>query len=203
MKGFLRRDFALVSGNLRFYLFFIAIFGALALFTDMNSGFVMFYAVIFAMSSIIGLFSYDEFNHWTAYAAAVPGGRKNMVKARYTLLLLVTVGVAAVQMLVGALAKEMGNFQAAALYSGMLLIYAALSMPLSYYFGGTKARVVTVVLVAFIAGAAAIMGTILNISTGFGDYSLPSGFLLLPAVGAGALLISYRVSLHIMAKKEL
>ena len=203
MTGFLKRDFYLISNNIRFYILIIAAFAALSVFTDFNSGFYVFYILIFGMSSILGLFSYDDFNHWTAYAAAVPGGRKNMVKARYTLLLLVTVGVAAVQMLVGALAKEMGNFQAAALYSGMLLIYAALSMPLSYYFGGTKARVVTVVLVAFIAGAAAIMGTILNISTGFGDYSLPSGFLLLPAVGAGALLISYRVSLHIMAKKEL
>lgn len=203
MKGFLKRDFALVSGNLRFYLFFIVIFGALVAFTDMNSGFLTLYMVIFAMSSVTGLFSYDEFNHWTAYAAAVPNGRRDMVKARYVMLLLLVAGQMGLQLLLGTLAGENGVAQATALYSGMLLFYAAVSIPMSYYFGGTKARMVTVVVVALIAGAMAIMGTILNISTAHGGLFLPLGFLFLPLAGLGALALSYRVSLGIMAKKEL
>lgn len=203
MKGFLKRDFALISGSLRFYLLFIALFGALVVFTDMSSGFMMLYVAIFAMSSVTGLFSYDEFNRWTAYAAAVPSGRKDMVKSRYVLLLLVTAGVTVIQLLVGVLAKEAGSLGTAALYSGMILVYSAISMPLSYYFGGTKARVVTVVLIAFIGGAAAICGTFLNISTNFGRVSLPPEFLFLPLVGLGLLAVSYRISLGIMAKKEL
>lgn len=203
MNGFLKRDFALISVSIRIYLLFIAVFGTLVIFTDMSSGFLMLYVAIFAMSSVTGLFNYDEFNHWTAYAAVVPNGRKDMVKARYVLLLLVTAGVTAIQFLVGVLAKEAGSLGTAALYSGMILIYSAISMPISYYFGGTKARVVTVLLVAFIGGAAAIFGTFLNISTGFGKVSLPPEFFFLPLVGLGLLAVSYRVSLGIMAKKEL
>lgn len=203
MKGFLKRDFYLISGNIRWYLFFIVLLGVLAIFTDMNSGFVMLYATIFAMSSVTGLFNYDEFNHWTAYAAVVPNGRKDMVTARYVLLLLVTAGVVLIQMLMGVLARETGSLEAAALYGGIILLYSAISMPVSYYFGGTKARVVTVVLIACIAGAAGLGGAILNISTGFGKVSLPPGFLLLPLPGLAALAVSYRVSLGVMAKKEL
>lgn len=203
MNGFLKRDFYLISASIRIYLLFIALFGALAVFTDMSSGFMMLYVAIFAMSSMTGLFSYDEFNHWTAYAAVVPDGRRDMVKARYVLLLLVTAGVTVIQLLVGVLAREAGAVGVAALYSGMLLIYAAISMPVSYYFGGTKARMVTVVLVAFIAGAMAIFGTFLNISTSFGRVSLPPEFLFLPILGLGLLAASYRISLGVMAKKEL
>lgn len=203
MNGFLKRDFYLISASIRIYLLFIAAFGILVVFTDMSSGFMMLYVAIFAMSSMTGLFNYDEFNHWTAYAATVPNGRRDMVKARYVLLLLVTAGVTVIQLLVGTLAREAGSLGSAALYSGMILIYAAISMPVGYYFGGTRARMVTVVLVAFIAGAAAIFGTFLNISTSFGKVSLPPEFLFLPILGLGLVAVSYRVSLGVMAKKEL
>ena len=203
MNGFLKRDFYLISASIRIYLLFIVAFGILVVFTDMSSGFVMLYVAIFAMSSVTGLFNYDEFNHWTAYAATVPNGRRDMVKARYVLLLLVTAGVTVIQLLVGTLAREAGSLGTAALYSGMILIYAAISMPVGYYFGGTRARMVTVVLVAFIAGAAAIFGTFLNISTHFGKVSLPPEFLFLPILGLGLVAVSYRVSLGVMAKKEL
>lgn len=203
MNGFLKRDFYLISASIRIYLLFIAAFGILVVFTDMSSGFMMLYVAIFAMSSMTGLFNYDEFNHWTAYAATVPNGRRDMVKARYVLLLLVTAGVTVIQLLVGTLAREAGSLGTAALYSGMILIYAAISMPVGYYFGGTRARMVTVVLVAFIAGAAAIFGTFLNISTHFGKVSLPPEFLFLPILGLGLVAVSYRVSLGVMAKKEL
>lgn len=203
MNGFLKRDFYLISASIRIYLLFIVAFGILVVFTDMSSGFVMLYVAIFAMSSMTGLFNYDEFNHWTAYAATVPNGRRDMVKARYVLLLLVTAGVTVIQFLVGTLAREAGSLGSAALYSGMILIYAAISMPVGYYFGGTRARMVTVVLVAFIAGAAAIFGTFLNVSTHFGKVSLPPEFLFLPILGLGLVAVSYRVSLGVMAKKEL
>lgn len=203
MNGFLKRDLSLISGNIRWYLFFIVLFGVLAIFTDMNSGFVMLYATIFAMSSVTGLFNYDEFNHWTAYAAVVPNGRKDMVTARYVLLLLVTAGVVLIQMLMGVLARETGSLEAAALYGGIILLYSAISMPVSYYFGGTKARVVTVVLIALLAAGVGIGSSLLNITSIHGGLRLPPATLLLPVLGLAALAVSYRVSLGVMAKKEL
>lgn len=203
MKGLLKRDLYLISGNLRFYICFIAVIGILTAFTDMNSSFLGLYVVIFAMSTVTGLFSYDEFNHWTAYAAVVPGGRKKMVDARYLLLLLTVAVVLAIQVLVGLLGREKGVLTMAALYGGMLLIYAAVTMPINYHFGGTRARMAMIVVVAVLAAVMAMCGTFLGISHGIGRVFLPTEILALPAIGAVALLVSYRVSLGIMSKKEL
>ncbi len=203
MKGFLKRDLCLISGNFRFYICFIAAIGILTAFTEMNLGFLSFYVVIFAMSTVTGLFSYDEFNHWTAYAAAVPGGRKKMVDARYLLLLLTVAVVLVLQLLVGLLGREKGMWTMAALYGGIFLIYAAVTMPINYHFGGTKARMAMVVVVAVLAAVLAMAGTSMSLMSSFGRVSLPTEILALPAIGAGALLVSYRVSLGIMSKKEL
>lgn len=203
MKGFLKRDFYLISGNLRFYIIFLACFALLAVFTDFSTSFFTLYVVIFGMSSVLGLFSYDDFNHWTAYAAAVSSGRRAMVDARYLIVLLVAVGTAVVQIFLGLLGREEGVMPMTAIYSGVFLLYASLALPVSYRFGGTKGRTVMVVLIAFLAGAVGVGGSILSIRNVHGTLRLPPVTLLLPLAGIAALALSWRFSLGIMAKKEL
>lgn len=203
MKGFLKRDYYLLSGNLRFYVLFMAAFALLAVFTDFSISFFSLYVVIFGMSSILGLFSYDEFNHWTAYGAAVPAGRMAMVDARYLLTALIAVGMAAVQILLGLLGGEGNTTPTAAVYGGVFLLYAAIALPVSYYFGGTKGRTVMIVIIALLAGAVGVGGSILSISNVHGNLRLPPLTLLLPLLGLAALALSRRVSLGIMERKEL
>ena len=67
MKGFLKRDFYLILPNLRFYLIFMLFLMALSVFQVANlASFLGFYLAIFAASSVLSLFSYDEMNHWQA-----------------------------------------------------------------------------------------------------------------------------------------
>ena len=202
MTGFLKRDYYLISGNLKFYAFFMALFAILVAFTDAKSSFLSVYVVIFAMSSVMGLFSYDDVNRWTAYGAAAPQGRKAMVNARYLLTVLIGIGVGAIQLLLGLLGKEEGTALLAAVHSGVLLLYSALTLPVSYHFGGTKARTVMIVIVAVVAAVIGMGGAVMNISS-VGGLRLPSAMLLLPLLGLAALTLSHRVSLHIMVKKEL
>lgn len=202
MTGFLKRDYYLISSNIRFYLLFMAVFAVLTVFTDFSASFLAFYVVIFGMSSILGLFSYDDFNHWTAYAAAVEGGRRDMVSARYLLAGLVTVGMIVFQLLLGVLGQEELAVPMAAVYGGVFLLYAALALPVSYRFGGTKSRTVIVVIIALLAGGISVVGSILNISS-INGLKLPPVALLLPLLGLAALAVSYQVSCRIMAKKEL
>lgn len=203
MTGFLKRDFYLISGNLRFYLLFMACFAILAVFSDFSTSFFALYVVIFAMSSLLGLFSYDDYNHWTAYGAAAPAGRTAMVDARYLLAVLVAAGMAAMQILLGLLGREEDVIPMAAIYSGVFFLYAALALPVSYRFGGTKSRTVMIVLVAILAGAVGVGGSILNISSVTRGLRLPQVTLLLPLLGLAALALSWRVSLAIMGRKEL
>ena len=202
MTGFLKRDYYLISGNLKFYALFMAAFAILVVFTDAKSAFLSFYVVLFAMSSVMGLFSYDDFNRWTAYGASAPQGRKAMVNARYLLTVLLGAGVGAIQLLLGLLGKEEGTALLAAMYSGVFLLYASVTLPVSYHFGGTKARTVMIVIVAVMAGLIGIGGTVMNLSS-VGGLRLPFITLLFPLLGLAALALSYRISLLIMTKKEL
>lgn len=203
MKGFLKRDFYLISTNIRFYVLFMAAFALLTVFTSMNAGFLAVYVVIFGMSSILSLFSYDDFNHWTAYAAAVEKGRRDMVNARYLLTVFITAGMVAFQLFLSWLGKEQDTLFTAAVYSGVFLLYAAIALPISYRFGGTKGRTVMVIVIATLAGGIGVGGSILSIAGEPGRVSLPPVTLLLPLLGAGALALSWRVSMGIMGKKEL
>ena len=203
MTGFLKRDFYLIETNLRFYLLFIGVFAILTVFTDFSAAFLSIYVVIFAMSSVMGLFSYDDMSHWTAYGAAAPAGRMVLVDARYLLTLLLSVGISVFQLLISLLGKEEGALSVTALYGGLFLIYAAVVLPVSYHFGGTKARTVMVLIVAVTAAVVGMGATALQLSTGFGRVSLPSALLLLPLAGLAALALSWRISLGIMGRKEL
>ena len=203
MTGFLKRDFYLIETNLRFYLLFIGVFALLTVFTDFSVAFLSIYVVIFAMSSVMGLFSYDDMSRWTAYGAAAPAGRMAMVDARYLLTLLLSVGISVFQLLISLLGKEEGALPVTALYGGLFLVYAAVVLPVNYHFGGTKARTVMVLIVAVTAAVVGMGATALQLSTGFGRASLPSALLLLPLVGIAALALSWRVSLGIMGRKEL
>lgn len=202
MLGFLKRDLFLQAANGRFYLCFILAFAGLAAFSDFSAAFASLYLVIFSGTSIMSLFSYDEANHWEAYAAAAPGGRRAMVDARYVLAAGIGGVVFLFQLLLGILDKS-GQLETALLYAGTFLLYASLILPISYRFGGTKSRMVMIVVVGLFSAAIALAATSLHIFTE--DPLALLGllpYLALP-LGAAALLVSHRVSRRIMAKKEL
>ena len=203
MTGFLKRDCYLIRGNLKAYAAFMVLFAGVAIFTDVNTTMLSVYIVVFGMSSIMGLFNYDEFNHWMAYGAAVPSGRRAMVDARYLLCVLLAVGIAAVQAVIGLLAREGDVLLLSSAYSGAFLLYAAITLPVCYRFGGTKARTVMIVVIAGIAAVFGMLGATMSISAGHTSLRLPPILLMIPLVGIAALAVSWRISTGIMEGKEL
>lgn len=213
MTGFLKRDAALLRTNLKFYLVFVLGFAVLSVFTDFSASFISLYLVVFAASSIMGLFSYDDMNHWQGYAAAAPNGRSAMVNARYLLSLLIALGVFLIQLILGLFDRantpgyalfygDLYFLHAALLYAGVFLLYTAILLPVSYRFGGTRSRMVMIGVIAALAALIAVLGTLLrfdSVALALPDF-LPA---LVPAAGAAALALSWRLSLHIMANKEL
>lgn len=203
MTGFLKRDLSLQAVNAKFYLCFVLAFLIISVFSDYAASFATLYLVIFSATSIMSLFSYDEANHWEAYAAAVPNGRKSMVDARY----LLAVGIGAVvflfQLLVGVLTRS-GQMSSALLYAGVLLLYAAVILPVSYRFGGTRGRVAMIVVVAAFSALVAMGATSLQIfSIGDPLALLPALPVLAPLAGLAVLTLSWRLSRRIMERKEL
>lgn len=204
MIGFLKRDWYLLSTNLRFCFVFLLAFAGLAAFTDFNASFASLYLILFSATSIMGLFNYDDFNHWEAYAAATPNGRRTMVDARYLLAAAVGVVVAAFQLLLGFLDGTPHTL--ALIYGGVFFLYAAIILPVSYRFGGTKSRVVMIGVIAGLSVLVALGGTLLSLEDLPLSHLVQSLALLplfVPVLGAAALALSWRVSRAIMAKKEL
>jgi len=202
MKGFFKRDVYFLMINGKFYFCFMAAMAILAVFTDFSSSFLYLYATIFCASSVVTLFNYDEANHWTAYAASVPNGRRAQVDARYLVGLLVSAVAAALMLLVSLFSKEEGGWVMALLYGGMGLVYLAVACPLQYHFGA-RSRMVMIILIAALAGLfGALGGAGIIAGTASGGRSLLAVALPLAALSLAALFISHRISLHIVGRKE-
>lgn len=207
MKGFLKRDLAMVAINARFYLILILIFGVSSVYAKNIGYMASLYAMIFAMSAVISLFNYDDANHWLSYGAAMPNGRWDMVTARYCVALLGTIVVGVVSLVISLLSRN-ADPGVTLLYMGVSLFYADLMIPLCYRFGGTKGRLLVVTSIGLVAGLIGAGGAVLGMSTG-AIIGKNTGLALVPAAGVsiavGGLgcLLSWRISQGIMAKKDL
>lgn len=203
MIGFLKRDLFLQVTNLGFYLAFLAAMGIMTVFSDMDASFLFLYAMIFCASALASLFSYDEVNHWQAYAAAAPNGRRDQVRGRYVLALTLSVVVSAVLLAATLLGGQPENWSLALLYAGMLLVYVDVMFPLSYRFG-SKSRLAMIILLAATAGIMGIGGSMLVLSGGpdKGLSPLNGASILLAGCGLVGMAVSYRISVAIMKRKE-
>lgn len=202
MKGFLRRDWSLLRINLWFYAIFIVGASLFAIFAKVYAGFINTYLILFATISVMNLFSYDEANHWQAYAAAVPDGRKAMVDARYVLAVCIGVVVMVLQFVVGGLSWGVAggaepvllSLGAASVYGGVFLCYTAIVLPVFYRFGSARSRLVLIIVIGALAGAMIGVSSLVVMQNTFPRYFL--------AVGAAALLVSWPISRAIVRGKE-
>lgn len=203
MIGFLKRDLFLQVTNLGFYLAFLAAMGIMTVFSDMDASFLFLYAMIFCASALASLFSYDEVNHWQAYAAAVPNGRRDQVRGRYTMALTLSVVVSAVLLAATLLGGQAENWSLALLYAGMLLVYVDVMFPLSYRFG-SKSRLAMIILLAATAGIMGIGGSMLVLSGGPDKGLSPfnGAAVVLVSCGLVGMVVSYGISVAIMKRKE-
>ncbi len=204
MKGFFKRDLSLLLLNAKFYLCFLGVFAILTLFTDFDLSFLFLYVIIFSASCVLTLFSYDEANHWGAYAAAVPDGRRAQVAARYLMALLVLGAATALMLLLSLFSRGTWSNALTLLYAGLGLVSLAVICPLQYHFGN-RSRLVMLIAIAVLAGSAGATGGAALIIGGPGsDKSfLTLAALPLIALGLVGMVLSYRISLKIEADKDL
>ncbi len=206
MRGLLKRDWYLLRPNAFFYGGFLAFFLVVCFFSQKAASFFPVYLLAFGNSSVLALFTYDETNGWRAYAAALPGGRRTMVDARYVTGLAIALVTAVVSALSTAMAGDGVELWFMSIYGSATLLSLAISIPITYRFGGLRARLATLVLFCALAGgitAMALADSRGGLSTGLAPLeglaplvgSLPFGCLVLYA-------LSWRVSRNIMRKKE-
>lgn len=209
MRGFLRREWYLMAPNLRFYALVVAVMLAVSCFSPGAGSFVPIYLMAFGSSSVLNLFYNDEAKGWYAYAAAVPGGRKRVVEARYVTAFI----TALVTMVLTALATMAGGdgqgLWTVSLYGSVALLSLSVALPATYRFGGFKARIITLVVTFGLAGGAAAVALAALWEKAPLDRYLTGGrgfsagvILAMPLVSLGIFALSWRLSRNIMLKKE-
>jgi len=206
MKGFVKRDFYLLWPSIRIYGICLLGMFVLFLFAHMaNLSFLTAYAYILSVSSVISLFNYDEANRWQSYASTIPGGRKTMVDGRYTTAILLVLLVSVVICLINLADGQSPIISL--FYIGVGFLVHAIFLPMCYKFGVNKSRFFIMAFIAVISllsvGLTALSMTLLgNPSLSESDMAALGSVLTL-VVGAVAIVLSHRVSVGIMARKDL
>ena len=211
MMGLVKKDFYLAAGLARSYLIVAAIFLVLSLAGIYEFSFLSSFMSLLCIMLPVNVFSYDEQAKWDKYAAALPGGRRAVVQARYLSTLFVCGargvlgggGGAAPCLLhpsAGETLWEMVLSTAAGGSVGILL--NAVMLPLMFKFGVQKGRLYLALVLAILFGA--FLGGVAALASAVQE---PCVLILplaaIPAAGLLALVPSYFLSLRIFRKKDL
>lgn len=213
MIGLLKKDLLILRRvYMKNFFLVLAIYTVLGIALQMTSFFTLmswmygFY--------VMSLFNVDNACRWDFYAATLPVSRKTVVTAKFLLLglciaagfvySLVTAPVA--YLLIGEPIVE--SILASLLVTLILIVYFAVTIPLTYAFGPDKARSAMLLALVVVGGgifAAASLGDaggLLTAMFGWMETSLVPGIGVLAGVAAAVCLICWLASCRIYERKE-
>lgn len=186
-----------------------------------SEGFELFTAImpvmVVAMSSF-STFNYDELSKADKYILSLPTTRKDIVRARYLLIAIVTFIGAVVSLVVSVAAssfttKQLPNFGAllfnSALAFFLFALVGSLQIPCLYKFGPEKGRIFMMVIIAAVSAISAggyffLRQSNVNLETSGLTFLTETPALLLFIIVAAVLYyLSYLISKRIYATKEL
>ncbi len=217
MKGLLLKDLYMARKYCRSYLFIVGAFTIIAIvapFLEGENGSTLFlsaYPILLAGIIPVNLIAYEEKSKWSQYAGIFPYTKKELVSVKY-LDMLMALGIALV---LAALSQGVnllvtGSFRLevyALILAGFLvmgLISPCILLPVIFWLGTEKGRVVYFAVVGLFFGGVAVSKLLLKdddtllLATGE-----KNGLLL--GLAAGVLLmlgLSWRLSVWFCEKKE-
>lgn len=219
MMGLLYKDqMTIWSSYRKNFLLVVVLYTAMAYTLDMP--FMLFALVFMGGLYIASTLSFDEMSHWDAYARTLPVSAGQLVGAKYLLALgwmggsfvLAEFLLTACDLIKGRLLENLVyNLAGCLMALGLVLIYYALTLPLSYKLGAARARSGVIVAIGISVGLVAFA----SYSTKSGSPSVSSPIAAmneisllfffcggLIAVGLVLFAISWMVSTAIYKKKE-
>ena len=89
MRALFLKDWYMAKSYCRSYLLIVAVFAAVSFISSESLFFMAYPAIMFGILPVT-LISYDERFHWPAYAGTLPLRRRDEVREKYLLSLLLT-----------------------------------------------------------------------------------------------------------------
>lgn len=213
MNGLLRKDLMVIKASGKTYIFLILFYAFFSLFNNsaLFSGIVTLIMLLLPLSS----FSMDELARWEKFAAALPGGRRAVVRSKYQLLFLAFAGALVLSFLVALMVYFFGRDKSTTLLELMVsslvcvvmgLLINCLLYPFLFKYGAQKARL----CLALAVGIAMALIVVIVFLLKFNNVPLELlQKLPLAAIVAGivvlliaAVVVSYSISSRIYDNKE-
>lgn len=208
MIGLIKKDLLVIKSNLKTTAFILIIF---LLMTLKNQSDFSFFPIFLVIMLAISTFSYDEYNNWNSYAITLPGGRTNIIRAKYiTALILVLLSALVVCTITTISVFTNNNFELNNFLSEIFLIILivtiiiSITYPIIFKLGIEKGRITVFALIFLIS---TIIGLLLkntnisipkNITTFFNNYHL----IIFPVLAVLIFLSSYKISKRVYLYKE-
>ena len=173
--------------------------------------------LVFGMVGI-GTFSYDEMAKADRYILTLPLTRKEVVRAKYVLVILLTligavVGVLASGIISYVMSKELPDFLELISYAlgGILGIafVEGIQIPCIYKFGAEKGRIqifIVIAIMAFLLGGIFYIGEKININLPVNNIlNILTNYMPLVLLTATVIIyfVSYKIAYKLYSKKEI
>lgn len=213
MNGLLRKELLLLKSSGKTYIFLILFYAVFSLFS--NSTMFSTLATLILLLLPLTSFSLDELARWDKFAAALPGGRRAVVKSKYQLLFLTLAGALILSVLVGVLVYFFGRDQSttlpelvvtALICAVMGLLINCLLYPFLFKYGAQKARLYLALGIGIAMALIAVVIFLFRLNNAplemLQELPLAAIAAALIVLLAAAVVISYRISCRIYDNKE-
>ncbi len=165
MLALLLKDLYTLKAQMKVFLFILIIF---ALSFQAEAGaFAVFYATLLPVTSL----AYDEQSKWPQLALMLPYSIKDIVLSKYLLGWFLSFVVSMLYGLVSLLIDG-GDYFLVVIFMSLALCFLALTLPLVFWLGTEKGRLL---LVAVLAGIFGMIGATGYISVLYGMQEVPFG----------------------------
>lgn len=216
MKGLLIKDFRLMKNMKNSLVVILLIALGMAFYTS-DMSFIVVYMAIIGSSFTNSTISYDEFERGTSFLLTLPVSRKDYVVEKYVLSLLLCGG----GWLAGTVfslgfgiirngLEPMEGMMTALVLLPVAIVLSVFMIPLRLKYEGEKSRIFMIILLGgfsliLVAGAKAV--EMLGIDLGSLGERLPvmsagMGFVMALLISVALLVLSCRISIRIMERKE-
>ena len=210
MKGLILKDIYSIRITQKTYVLlflFLCVFGYLM----KSPGYVGTMCIVVFATVVLSLFNADQYYHWDTYAAALPLGKRIIVRARYMLIIVMTLGLAVfTAIMTGATAALLGMSVSEQVISSVSMcmiipIFSGIIIPVIYKLGVEKGRVIFMMLflIPFLVltllkdliRGTAVEKLLVNLQQNPNGQVIIAGILL--AVSILVLAVSYMISIRI------
>ena len=178
-----------------------------------NSSSTSFILPFLTIMIVFSTFSYDEYNKWDAYAITLPNGRKEIVKSKYVMTILLIVITSIISLIItifsiiinkSEISMEQLILNTTLILFSILFIISIL-YPLIYKFGIEKGRIIIFLVFIAIGLFATLFFQMIgetNINNFINNINVNMLIYLMLMIIILIVFSSYKISLSIYLKKD-